>query len=151
LKDAPILQTIVANPNHIGCHTVGTSEKAFKGTQEIEREVLNVIAVDIFKAQPDSIDGYISSGGTEANIQALWMYRNFFMHHKNAILDEIAIISSEDTHYSIAKGANILMMDWIKVPVSFENREIDKEALESEIINAKKIGKKYLWNGCFCM
>ena len=33
LKDSPVLQTYVANPNHIGCHTLGTSEKAFKGTQ----------------------------------------------------------------------------------------------------------------------
>ena len=40
LKDAPTLKTYVANPNHIGCHTLGSSEKAFKGTQEIEREVL---------------------------------------------------------------------------------------------------------------
>ena len=54
LKDAPTLQTYVANPNHIGCHTLGTSESAFNGTQEMEREVLNVIAVDIFKAQPNS-------------------------------------------------------------------------------------------------
>ncbi|MEZ4787902.1 MAG: aspartate aminotransferase family protein, partial [Flavobacterium haoranii] len=34
LKDAPTLQTYVANPNNIGCHTFGTSEKAFSGTQE---------------------------------------------------------------------------------------------------------------------
>src|SRR5659263_144416 len=72
LNDAPTLKTYVANPNHIGCHTLGTSEKAFKGTQEMEREVLNVIAVDIFKAEPDSIDGYISPGGTEANICLLY-------------------------------------------------------------------------------
>jgi hypothetical protein len=71
LKDAPILQTLVANPNHIGCHTFGDSEGAFKGTQEMEREVLNVLAVDIFKAQPNSFDGYIAPGGTEANIQAI--------------------------------------------------------------------------------
>jgi len=93
LKDAPTLQTYVANPNHIGCHTLGTSEKAFKGTQEIEREVLNVIAVDIFKAEPNSFDGYISPGGTEANIQAIWMYRNFFMYRKKAKLDEIVILA----------------------------------------------------------
>ena len=35
LKDAPILQTYVANPNNIGCHTFGTSEKAFNGTHDI--------------------------------------------------------------------------------------------------------------------
>lgn len=143
LKDAPTLQTYVANPNHIGCHTLGTSETAFKGTQEIEREVLKVIAVDIFKAEPESFDGYISPGGTEANIQSLWMYRNFFMHQKGAKLDEIAILASEDTHYSIAKGANVLMLDWLKIPVSFEKREIDKAALENEISKAKQNGKKY--------
>ena len=143
LKDAPVLQTFVANPNHIGCHTLGTSESAFKGTQEMEREVLNVLAVDVFKAQPDSFDGYISSGGTEANIQAIWMYRNFFMYKKGAKLDEIVIISSYDTHYSIPKAANLLMLDWIKTPVSFEKRAIDTTALENEIVNAKLNGKKY--------
>ena len=43
LKDAPVLQTFVANPNHIGCHTLGDSESAFKGTHELEKEVLNVL------------------------------------------------------------------------------------------------------------
>ena len=143
LKDAPVLQTYVANPNHIGCHTLGTSEKAFKGTQQIEREVLNVIAVDIFNAEPNSFDGYISPGGTEANIQAIWMYRNFFMHLHAAKLEEIAIIASEDTHYSIPKAANLLMLDWIKIPVSFDKREIDSDALDQEIQVAKQKGKKY--------
>jgi glutamate/tyrosine decarboxylase-like PLP-dependent enzyme len=122
---------------------LGTSEKAFKGTQEIEREVLNVLAVDVFKAEPNLFDGYISPGGTEANIQAIWMYRNFFMHQKNAKLDEIAILASEDTHYSIPKAANVLMLDWLKIPVSFEKREIDIIALENVIIKAKQNGKKY--------
>ena len=143
LKEAPTLQTYVANPNHIGCHTLGTSEKAFKGTQQIEREVLDVIAVDIFKAIPNSYDGYISPGGTEANIQAIWMYRNYFMNQKGAQLHEIAIVASEDTHYSIAKGSNVLMLDWIKVPVSFHQREIDANALEQLLIDAKNKGKKY--------
>ena len=143
LKDAPTLQTYVANPNHIGCHTLGTSEKAFKGTQAIEREVLDVLAVDVFKAEPHLFDGYISPGGTEANIQAIWMYRNFFMHQKNAKLDEIAILASEDTHYSIPKAANVLMLDWLKISVSFEKREIDTIALENVIIKAKQNGKKY--------
>ncbi len=143
LKDAPVLQTYVANPNHIGCHTLGTSEKAFRGTQQIEREVLDVIAVDIFNAEPNSFDGYISPGGTEANIQAIWMYRNFFMQHHRAKIEEIAIIASEDTHYSIPKAANLLMLDWIKIPVSFEKREIDSIALDQEIQVAKQKGKKY--------
>ena len=143
LKDAPILQTYVANPNHIGCHTYGTSEKAFSGTQEIEREVLNVLAVDVFKAKPDSFDGYIAPGGTEANIQAIWMYRNYFMYDLQAKPNEIVIIASEDTHYSIPKASNLLMIDWLKIPVAFETRLIDTTALESIVIRAKAKGKKY--------
>lgn len=143
LADAPTLKTYVANPNHIGCHTLGTSEKAFKGTQEMEREVLDVLAVDIFKAQPKSYDGYISPGGTEANIQAIWMYRNYFSYKLGANPYEIAILASEDTHYSIPKAANILMLDWLKIPVDFHTREIDTFQLENIIIKAKEKGKKY--------
>lgn len=143
LKDAPVLQTYAANPNHIGCHTLGTSEAAFKGTQEIEREVLNVIACDIFKSEPGQFDGYIAPGGTEANIQALWMYRNYYIKHRNALPGEIAVLSTEDTHYSIAKGCNLLMLERIKVPVHFMGRHKDAVELESLIISAKASGKKY--------
>ena len=143
LKDAPTLQAYVANPNNIGCHTFGTSEKAFAGTQNIEREVLNVIAVDIFKAKLDSFDGYISPGGTEANIQAFWIYRNHYMKHFNANLDEIVLIASEDTHYSIAKASNLLMIDWIKIPVNFDERTVSKEIFEAQLLSSQKKGKKY--------
>jgi len=143
LKEAPTLQAFVANPNNIGCHTLGTSEKAFKGTQNIEREVLDVIAVDIFKAEPNSFDGYIAPGGTEANIQALWMYRNYFINQHNAKPNEIAIIATEDTHYSIPKGSNLLMIDWLRIPVDFNSRKIEKPALENIISKAKENGKKY--------
>ncbi len=143
LKDAPTLQTYVANPNHIGCHTYGSSESAFKGTQEIEREVLRVLAVDFFKMEDEQFDGYIAPGGTEANIQAIWVFRNFYNHHFNAANDEIAIIASEDTHYSIPKASNLLNIDLHRVPVHFETREIDASALEKVVQEAVANGKKY--------
>lgn len=141
LKDAPTLQTYVANPNNIGCHTFGTSENAFSGTQEIEREVLNVLATDVFKL--DEFDGYIAPGGTEANIQAIWVFRNYFMHNFDAKLSEIVILTSEDTHYSIPKASNLLQIEWLKIPVHFNERNINKTALEQIIVDAKAKGKKY--------
>lgn len=143
LKEAPTLQTFVANPNHIGCHTLGDSESVFKGTQQLEREVLEALAIDVFKSKPNAFDGYISPGGTEANIQALWMYRNYFQQECNANLNEIAIIASEDTHYSIPKGANLLQLDWLKIPVGFTTREIDKKALQTILEKAHLEGKKH--------
>ena len=143
LKEAPVLQTFVANPNHIGCHTLGDSESAFKGTQVLEKEVLNILGVDVFKADPESFDGYISPGGTEANIQAVWMYRNYFMYQYKATLEEIVILASEDTHYSIPKSANLLQLDWLKIPVGFEDRKLDQKALETIVASAINNAKKY--------
>lgn len=143
LGDAPLLRSYIANPNNIGCHTYGTSEAAFKGAQDLEKEVINVLAVDIFKAEPNTFDGYIATGGTESNIQALWIYRNLFMTDYQAKANEIVILSSEDTHYSIPKGSNLLQIDTVKIPVDFNTRIIIESELDSIIIQQKAKGKKY--------
>lgn len=143
LKEMPVLSTFVANPNHIGCHTFGTSEFAFKGTQAIEREVLSMIAVDLFKIEAGQFDGYISPGGTEANVQAIWVYRNEFMKKYGAKLDEIVILASEDTHYSIPKAANLLMLDWEKIPVDPVTRELNPERVKESIKISLAKGKKF--------
>jgi len=143
LREMPVLSTFVANPNHIGCHTFGASEFSFRGTQDIEREVLNMIAVDLFKIEEGQFDGYISPGGTEANAQAIWIYRNEFMKKYGAKLDEIVILASEDTHYSIPKAANLLMLDWEKVPVHPQTRELKSEAVSVAVRSCLERGKKY--------
>ncbi len=143
LKDSPLLRSFVANPNHIGCHTTGASETAFEGTHEIEREVLQVLAVDIFKCEGDNFDGYIATGGTEANIQAMWIYRNLYKREFNAKQEEIVIICSEDSHYSMPKGANILNLDIAFIPVEFYTRKIEEEQLNIVITEQKEKGKKY--------
>lgn len=143
LSDAPLLRSYIANPNNIGCHTYGTSEAAFKGAQDLEKEVINVLAVDIFKAKPHTFDGYIATGGTESNIQALWIYRNLFMTDYQAKADEIVILSSEDTHYSIPKGSNLLQIDTVQIPVDSDTRIIVETELDTIIIQQKAKGKKY--------
>lgn len=106
LKDAPFLSTMIHNPNHIGCHTLGESESFFAGAQEIEKELIALITEDILNGSSDGQDGYVASGGTEANIQALWIYRNLYIKEFYASHNEICIIGSEDCHYSIHKAAN---------------------------------------------
>ena len=143
LKDSPLLKSFIANPNNIGCHTLGKSEPAFKGSQELEKEVIQVLAVDIFKAKENDYDGYIATGGTEANIQALWIYRNKFKKDFNATLNEMVILSSEDTHYSVHKGSNLLSVDTVSIPVDFNSREINVEELELIVEKLISEGKKY--------
>jgi tyrosine decarboxylase / aspartate 1-decarboxylase len=143
LKEAPFMSTLVQNPNNIGCHTLGSSESFFKGTQELEREVLEICAVDILKGTPKKYDGYIASGGTEANIQAIWIYRNYFEREFKASLDQITILCSEDSHYSMDKAANLLAISIHKVTVTKDTREITEAAITSAIKKAQEKGVQY--------
>ncbi|HEX9827006.1 MAG TPA: pyridoxal-dependent decarboxylase [Flavobacteriaceae bacterium] len=143
LKEAPFMTSMVKNPNHIGCHTLGVSEGFFSGTQKIEKELIELCAVDILKGQPNNHDGYVASGGTEANIQAVWIYRNYFINEFNAKLDEIAILCSEDSHYSFDKASNLLSVSIHKVSVDDEERFLSKERITSQINKAKAQGKRY--------
>jgi len=151
LKDAPFISCLIQNPNHIGCHTLGKSEPFFKGTQEIEKAVIDICAVDILKAEEEEYDGYVASGGTEANIQALWIYRNHFRRELNAKDDEIVILCSKDSHYSMPKAGNILTLDIARISVDDDTRKIDKDGLEDLIVNLKNNGKKYFIVVCNMM
>jgi len=144
LKEAPFMSSLVKNPNHIGCHTLGNSEGYFSGTQKIEKELIELCAVDILKGKPLEQDGYVASGGTEANIQAIWIYRNYFMREFNAKLDEVCIICSEDSHYSMDKSSNLLSISIHKVSVDKEDRSISKESILTQIKDAKPVEKNIL-------
>lgn len=144
LKDAPFLSTLIANPNHIGVHTYGDEhEDFFKGTQEIERDLIKICAEEIFLAETGSYDGYVASGGTEANIEAVWIYRNYYLKEFNAAINEIAVVFSEDTHYSIPKALDLLGLNGIKIDVNKETREIKIKDLEDKLEKAVKSGIKY--------
>lgn len=144
LKDAPFLKTLIANPNHIGCHTLNKkSSPIFKGTQAIEKELIELCAEDIFKAKPNQIDGYVATGGTEANLEAMWIYRNYFSQEYQAKSDQIGVIFSEDTHYSITKGCDLLQLSPIMLAVDAKTREINLTDLKNQLKQAKAKGIKY--------
>lgn len=143
LKDAPFMTALIKNPNHIGCHTMGHSESFFQGTHVIERELIEICAVDILKGKENEQDGYVASGGTEANIQAMWIYRNYFAQEHGASYDEIAILCSADSHYSMNKGANLLNISIYKYGVDSDHRTLDQAELKATIQKAKADGKKY--------
>lgn len=143
LSEAPFMSTMVANPNHIGCHTIGDSEPVFSGTQQIERELIEICATQIFDAEEGTVDGYVASGGTEANIQAFWVLRNYFIQECGASHDEIAMVYSADAHYSMPKGVNLLNINSIVAEVDDTTRLIDSKKLEGKLIKAKDEGVKH--------
>lgn len=143
LSNAPYLSTLIHNPNHIGCHTVGHSESFFKGTQQVEKEVIAVCAENILNAESGSCDGYVASGGTEANMQAVWIYRNYYQQEFQAENDEICLITSEDCHYSSTKSANVLNISAAFVPTNDNDRTVSEAAIKSVVQQQQEAGKKY--------
>ncbi len=143
VKDAPFISSLIQNPNHIGCHTMGKSESYFQGTQNIEKELIEICAVDILKGAPGEQDGYVASGGTEANIQAIWIYRNYFIQELGAKREDICILCSADSHYSMDKAANLLVLDIYKVPVENDTREVKEQSIQEVILQAKNDNKKH--------
>lgn len=143
VKEAPFISSLIQNPNHIGCHTLGKSESFFQGTQNIEKNLIEICAVDILKGESGKQDGYIASGGTEANIQAIWIYRNYFINEHAAKREDICIICSEDSHYSMDKAANLLVLDVYKVPVENDTRKIREEKIRAVLLEAQNKNKKY--------
>ncbi len=143
LKDAPFLTSLIHNPNHIGCHTLDKSEHFFSGTQAIERELISICAEDIFGAEAGGYDGYVAAGGTDANMQAIWIYRNLFKREFGANHSQIFILGSADCHYSMAKAANVFDVDMVSIPTEQSSRQLDKEALKQILHEQKRKGKKY--------
>lgn len=140
LKDAAFLSVLIHNPNHIGCHTYSQGESYFKGTQEIEIDLLRICAEEIFQATPNHFDGYVAPGGTEANIQAAWMYRNYFMKNHNVPAEKIGLVFSEDVHYSAYKACNLLQIQPITIPVDQTDRTWNIDALKLALEEANKKG-----------
>lgn len=143
LKDAPFLSVLISNPNHIGCHTYSKGESYFSGTQSLEVDLIKICAEDIFEAEPGGYDGYVAPGGTEANIQAQWVYRNYFQKEHGAKLEEIGLLFSSDAHYSAHKGCNLLGLTPVPIAID-ENRELDLASLEDALKQAKADGIRYL-------
>lgn len=143
LKDAPFLSTLISNPNHIGCHTLGDSEPAFEGTQAIENELIQLCSKEIFKGKDEAYDGYVASGGTEANIQAIWILKNYFIQALGATKDEIALVYSQDAHYSMPKAASLLEIERIVLPVEPLTRKILLNESHDLITENSKEGFKY--------
>lgn len=143
LDNSPFLSALIANPNHIGCHTLVAPSLPFSGTQKLEAELIKLCAEQIFGGEKDAQDGYVASGGTEANIQAMWIYRNYFKAVHKAKSEEIALVHSADSHYSMPKGANLLELQSIVLPVNDDTRAIEVAGLEALLNNAVKKGIKH--------
>jgi histidine decarboxylase len=84
-------------------------------TKHLEREVVEFFA-DLFRAPPDDRWGYVTTGGTESNLYALYLARHLF--------PDGLVYCSNAAHYSIFKAIDLLAMPAITIRTS-DSGEID--------------------------
>ena len=81
--------------------------RLFPKTAEMEKEVVSMLGELL--SHPN-VAGYIVTGGTEANIMALWVARNFSKKRRGAV------VASEEAHFSIAKACDLLGLEFRVAP-----------------------------------
>jgi len=96
----------------------------FPEVQKLEREVIEWFGTTLKNPE---IDGYITTGGTEANIAALFVAKKMNPSKKEILVPESA-------HYSIKRAAELMDLEikWVKLD---ENFRADITDLESKIDN----------------
>lgn len=101
------MKTFVENPHHIGSHTLEeiNHPDMFAGTQQIEKELIQLIVEEIFADKPQQQDGYVATGATEANIQATY----YFQKEPATRSSQIGLVYLQDSYYSMPKGGNMLL------------------------------------------
>jgi tyrosine decarboxylase/aspartate 1-decarboxylase len=97
----------------------------FPETAEVEREAIGMMG-SLF-SHPEAV-GHIVSGGTEANILAMWAARNLFDKRRREIVAPVS------AHSSIEKAADLLNSKLVKVKLD-SNFRMDLDEAKRKISN----------------
>ncbi|MFB6124660.1 MAG: tyrosine decarboxylase MfnA [Halanaeroarchaeum sp.] len=97
--------------------------ETYPGVAALERETVAMLGDVTGLADPH---GYVASGGTEANIQAVRAARNL------AETDDANVVAPESAHFSFQKAAGLLAVDLRLVPVDDDHRA-DPDAMADQI------------------
>jgi tyrosine decarboxylase/aspartate 1-decarboxylase len=94
----------------------------FPGTRELEQKLISCLG-ELLTAPPE-FGGYITSGGTESNLTAIWIY--------TSLTGKRGVIVPEHAHFSFAKAESIMNLDIQWLPL--HNNVADVQRL-NELLN----------------
>lgn len=100
----------------------------FEGTWELEKEAVRMLGSLVGH---EKACGFILSGGTEANITALWIARNRIKRSTPEV------VIPESAHFSFDKAANLLGLKVIKAPL-LADHSVDVHRV-AELVNENTI------------
>jgi tyrosine decarboxylase / aspartate 1-decarboxylase len=96
----------------------------FPGTKQIEQKLINFIKKMLYA--PKTAKGHIISGGTEANITAMWIAKQ--------LSGKKTILLPQSAHFSFQKIASLMDMKLVSIPLT-KNYTMDTTALQKYITN----------------
>ncbi|MBT7237473.1 aminotransferase class I/II-fold pyridoxal phosphate-dependent enzyme [Candidatus Woesearchaeota archaeon] len=105
-------------------------------SRKIEKEVIEW-GKKLINASSSTVEGYISSGGTESNLFLMWMGREWLKQFSS---NRAALITSGFTHYSVSKGGRIIGTDRFITATDENNWGMDIYGLEETLDNLIKKG-----------
>ena len=82
-------------------------DRVFWEYHEMEKELVKWI-IGLLNGDPCKIYGYVSTGGTNSNIEAFWTARNYFQSKYNNPNFQFIFADDGVTHYSVLKALDIL-------------------------------------------
>ena len=114
--------------NAILTHTRGGGEKGFDGVKAIEKNLIISVA-NLLGLRDGNVDGYVTPGGTEANIMGMWIGREKLRAEYGDPSDRrVIVLTSPASHYSVRKACFVTDLgrgEWTKSefidPMSEEN------------------------------
>jgi tyrosine decarboxylase/aspartate 1-decarboxylase len=119
----------------------------FAGAYRLEKEVIQMLGellhfqyVEIPSGESckSSVCGYLTTGGTESNIQAIRSMKNLVTESGKRAGDVLNIVVPESAHFSFDKVANMMGIEVKRALLDSEFR-VDIESVES-LIDANTIG-----------
>lgn len=124
------------NPSHLGSwlHAPTLPDS----TERLEKEVILNLS-DLYNVDPKNIEGYVTSGGTEANLFSMWLGRTYM--ERTYTRDNICLLRTELTHYSINKAGRIVGIPDFVVPLDSKSWGVSTNGLQRKVKSLYK--RKY--------
>lgn len=125
------------NPNNLG----NWSSREVEPNQEtavLEKELIWKM-INLYHGEGNNLEGYVTSGGTEANIFSAWTGRKF-LEKEGYTKNKICLIKTNLTHYSVEKAADIVNVPTFVTPLNRESWGMDSLVLRKTVEELLKKG-----------
>lgn len=105
------------------------SNKPHNIATQLEKEVI-LKMINLYHAEKENIEGYITSGGTEGNIFSAWIGRKYLEQYTDK--NKICLLRNDLVHYSVTKAADIVGIKDCLIP-------LDEKTWSTNIISLDKL------------